>query len=627
MANGDAKKNCINFYRVIYFISRNDKILWRIFQAFYCQSVYKYFSCIYKNRYANNFCIAKIICVSWGETMKISDLKLLETMLNQAFYGLIVATEIGNLVYVNHDISDDLGMNATEFLRQFPPLKTECPFFLKDYMIEKTKFQNGDETYYVYYIFSNDRQKALLAENMGLRKMLDEIDNGVIFSDPDGIIRVYNRSHSQLDGLEQQEVLGKHLNDVYSSEQHTKVLHSRKAIHSKYHHYITGDNRDIFCVTGTYPLIHEVTGEILGVYSVERDLSVIQMLLQKVTRLEEEATKNSVQNNTAYRFQNILGESALLKEAINNSKLFAASQSPILIYGETGTGKELFAQSIHNESPNFKEPFVAINCGAVPENLIESMLFGSVKGAYTGAVNQQGLLLSAKHGTLFLDEINSMPLAMQTKLLRALQERKVRPVGSDKELPIHCRIISSCNVEPDTCLAEGVFRKDLYYRLAMMRVNIPPLRQRGDDPVLLANHFVKKYVNLYRKKFNGFSEEFLDFLRSYDWPGNVRELEFIVEGCVAMMQRDETMLDVHHLPDNIKNNRSSRISVKKQTEDRCSSLAEALSQCERETVLQALAYRHWNITQAAKDLKIHRQNLQYRIRKLGIQKNLESQGE
>ncbi|MEG1822646.1 MAG: sigma 54-interacting transcriptional regulator [Clostridiales bacterium] len=552
--------------------------------------------------------------------LKINELKLLAEMTENAEYGLLITNEVGDLFYENNSFSSFLKIKANDFLQQFPPAKTQCPFIFRNRVINKSQFFYGIKLCYAYYVSYNEEHMDLINENNGMKQILEDIDNGVILSDAKGIITVYNKSHGELDGLSPDEVLGKHLLDVYSSEQHSKVLASKEAIHSKYHHYITGDNRDIFCVTGTYPLIDKISGEIIGVYSVERDISVIQKLLQRVTKLEEEVTKNSVQNNTAYTFQSIIGESDILKETIESAKVFANSQSPVLIYGETGTGKELFAQSIHNQSANLKEPFVALNCGAVPENLIETVLFGSVKGAYTGAENQQGLFLSAKKGTLFLDEINSMPLSMQTKLLRALQERKVRPVGSDKELPIHCRIISSCNVLPEECLENGIFRRDLFYRLAIMRINIPPLHLRGNDILMLANHFAKKYVNVYRKKFTGFADDFVEYIKKYPWPGNVRELEFTIEGCIALLKSDETQLCAKHLPSNLQNTHIQVKSQKTFPQNTSCTLSQTLLQCEKNTILSALENNDWNITKTAQSLNIHRQNLQYRIRKLNIKK-------
>ncbi|MEG2407049.1 MAG: sigma 54-interacting transcriptional regulator, partial [Clostridiales bacterium] len=276
----------------------------------------------------------------------------------------------------------------------------------------------------------------------------------------------------------------------------------------------------------------------------------------------------------------------------------------------------LFAQSIHNYSPNFQEPFVAINCGAIPENLIESTLFGSVKGAYTGAENQEGLFLSAKNGTLFLDEVNSMPPSMQAKLLRVLQEKKVRPVGSNKEYPIDCRILSSCNANPEEALRDKVFRSDLYYRLAIMRIDIPPLRKRKDDISLLAYFFAEKYAVSYRKIFAGFDDDFLKFILDYSWPGNVRELEFTIEGCIALLNEKETQIMIKHLPVNLIN---KTMNTKKAYASLSEfGLPETLLQYEKSIIIHALEKNKGNVTQTAKELNIQRQNLQQRMKKLDI---------
>jgi arginine utilization regulatory protein len=237
------------------------------------------------------------------------------------------------------------------------------------------------------------------------------------------------------------------------------------------------------------------------------------------------------------------------------------SPSPVLIFGETGTGKELFAQSIHNSRPRANQPFVAINCAAVPESLLESILFGTVKGAFTGAQNTKGVFEQAGSGTLFLDEINSMPRAMQTKLLRVLQEKSVRRVGADYEIPVKCLIITSSNEQLEECVRNGTLRNDLYYRLALLRINIPPLREWGKDIEILARHFLKTKGRLYGKKNIGLSTDFLNYLYQHSWPGNVRELEHTIESCVAVAEDGEE-LHLYHLPPHLRHLKNSQENIR-----------------------------------------------------------------
>jgi two-component system response regulator PilR (NtrC family) len=232
---------------------------------------------------------------------------------------------------------------------------------------------------------------------------------------------------------------------------------------------------------------------------------------------------------------NIIGESAVMLELKRLIRTVATTNSTVIVTGESGTGKELVARAVHACSERSAEPFVSINCGAFPETLLESELFGYVKGAFTGAnQNKRGLFELANTGTIFLDEISEMSLAMQVKLLRVLQERSVRPVGGGVETPIDVRVIAATNKDLDALVGDGQFREDLYYRLRVIPIDLPPLRERGDDIILLANHFLRKFAQQMGKKVCEISPESLDLLRGYDWPGNVRVLENTIERAVAM---------------------------------------------------------------------------------------------
>ncbi|MBX9962776.1 MAG: sigma 54-interacting transcriptional regulator [Burkholderiales bacterium] len=220
---------------------------------------------------------------------------------------------------------------------------------------------------------------------------------------------------------------------------------------------------------------------------------------------------------------------------LSRAKLVATGDASVLIRGESGTGKELLAQAIHRASPRRDQPFMAINCGAIPEALLESELFGHVKGAFTGAArDHEGLFQSANGGTVFLDEIGDMPVALQVKLLRVLQERTVRPVGATQSAPVDVRIVSATHRDLDAAIREGQFREDLYYRLNVVSFTLPPLRDRREDVPLLAGHFLTNIARKYGKTVNAFSADALQRLVKYDWPGNVRELVNVVEQVVAL---------------------------------------------------------------------------------------------
>jgi two-component system response regulator GlrR len=231
----------------------------------------------------------------------------------------------------------------------------------------------------------------------------------------------------------------------------------------------------------------------------------------------------------------IVSRSTRMAEVLAEAKLVAASDASVLIRGESGSGKELIARAIHLASPRADKPFVAVNCGAIPENLLESELFGHVKGAFTGAVaNHPGLFQAANGGTLFLDEIGDMPVALQVKLLRVLQERQVRPVGASQAVPVDVRILSATHRDLDDAMADGSFRKDLYYRINVVSLTLPTLAERREDIPLLAHHFLSRLAPKYGRRVNGFAPEALKALTTASWPGNVRQLHNVVEQVTAL---------------------------------------------------------------------------------------------
>ncbi|HET9410134.1 MAG TPA: sigma-54 dependent transcriptional regulator [Candidatus Sulfotelmatobacter sp.] len=242
---------------------------------------------------------------------------------------------------------------------------------------------------------------------------------------------------------------------------------------------------------------------------------------------------------------NIIGSSAVIKNLKQTVRTVASTASTVLIHGESGTGKELVARAVHVCSPRATEAFVSVNCGAFPETLLESELFGYVKGAFTGAnQNKRGLFEVADGGTIFLDEISEMTMAMQVKLLRVLQERTVRPVGGTSEIAIDVRVLAASNRDLDRAVAENLFREDLYYRLNVIPIRVPPLRERREDVLLLANHFLKKYASAAGRSILRVNKDSLDSLCHYDWPGNVRQLENTVERAVALETTDELHVEL-----------------------------------------------------------------------------------
>jgi len=266
--------------------------------------------------------------------------------------------------------------------------------------------------------------------------------------------------------------------------------------------------------------------------AINRAIEKLALSRQNFAFKRDAATRNSLDN--------IVGVSSAMEKLKQTIRTVASTQSTVLIYGESGTGKELVARAVHVCSPRATEPFVSINCGAFPETLLESELFGYVKGAFTGAnQNKRGLFEVANEGTIFLDEISEMSLTMQVKLLRVLQERCVRPVGGTNEIAIDVRVIAATNRDLDKQVAENTFREDLYYRLNVIPVCVPPLRERREDVPLLVNHFLKKYAAAAGRNILRVNSNSLDSLSGYEWPGNVRQLENTIERAVALETGDE----------------------------------------------------------------------------------------
>ncbi len=324
-------------------------------------------------------------------------------------------------------------------------------------------------------------------------------------------------------------------------------------------------------------------------------------------RLKSELTDRS-------DFRTIIGSSAQMEKVFEVVRKVADTEASVLITGESGTGKELIARSLHAGSSRSAGPFVAINCAAIPRDLLESELFGHVKGAFTGAIKDKtGKFQLADGGTLFLDEVGELPLELQPKLLRALQEKTVEPVGGSSEQRLDVRIVAATNLDIEKAVEEGVFREDLYYRLAVIPVHLPSLRQRRDDIPLLLRHFCSKHGA-------GqviFDKASLALLTGYVWPGNVRELENLVERLLIMRSGDTITSD--DLPEKIRNGAANTASANRSgCVINLPDEGYSLEQLEREVVVQALERNQWNQTAAARFLRIPRHTLIYRMEKYEI---------
>ena len=317
--------------------------------------------------------------------------------------------------------------------------------------------------------------------------------------------------------------------------------------------------------------------------------------------------------DTAFRFENLIGQSRKMRDVFDVATQVARRDSTVLLTGESGTGKELLAKAIHQNSLRAKKPFVTINCGAIPENLIESELFGHRKGSFTGALTDRvGKFEAANEGTIFLDEIGDLTPNLQIRLLRVIQEREIDKIGYPHPLKVNVRILAATHRNLKALVEDAQFREDLFYRLSVVTVNLPPLRERKDDIPLLVEHFLKKHCGRYQMPLVSVSEAAFEMLAQHNWPGNVRELENVMEHVVVLGKED--IIRPEHLPPDIRQPRSriANISLKLPEEGL------NLEEVEKEILLQALEKHDWHQTKAAQYLNISRKTLIYRIEKYGL---------
>jgi len=355
----------------------------------------------------------------------------------------------------------------------------------------------------------------------------------------------------------------------------------------------------------------------------------LEQLLQKALNKPVDYYQNN--SNDSLEHKLLIGQSLPIQQLRVTLKKIARSQAPVFITGESGTGKEVVANLVHRLSNRNEGPFIAINCGAIPTELMESELFGHKKGSFTGATqDKQGLIQSAHGGSLFLDEIAELPLSMQVKLLRAVQEKRIRPVGSDTEIDVDFRVISASHQDLDALVQQGKFRQDLFFRIHVMDLVLPPLRERGQDILLLAEHFIQKICQEWEIPAKKLTERSKEFLLEQYYPGNVRELRNIIERAITLS--DEDKIDLQHLQTaplrhmapvlsetaNLAEPTSSSDQIiipKKLPEE---GLELYLEKIEKEILLNALNLTHWNRTLAAKKLGMSFRSLRYRLKKFGL---------
>ncbi|HNZ10954.1 MAG TPA: sigma 54-interacting transcriptional regulator [Smithellaceae bacterium] len=428
--------------------------------------------------------------------------------------------------------------------------------------------------------------------------ILDSIADGVFTVDKDWRITTFNRAAEKITGVSRGEAVGQLCKDVLKADICEKkcclraTMKSGIPIINKKVHIIDAAGRRLPISIST-ALLRDKSGHLLGAVETFRDISI------------EEDLRKAVQ--ARYSFSDIISKNHKILQLFDILPDIAESASTVLIEGESGTGKELFARAIHNLSPRKKQPFVAVNCSALPDTLLESELFGYKAGAFTDAKKDKpGRFRLAQNGTLFLDEIGEITLAMQVKLLRVLQEKTYEPLGATQSIEHNVRIIAATNKYLEELVRQKKFREDLYYRINVFKITLPPLRERMEDIPLLIEHFIERFNVLQKKSVTGISDEAMSVLMSYSYPGNIRELANIVERAFILCKTG--VIEKKHLPDSLFTVKPSR------TEEGNLCLRDV----EAEYLINALGQNNWNCPQTAKQLGIHKSTLYRKIKSFGI---------
>lgn len=487
-----------------------------------------------------------------------------------------------------------------------------------------------EETFSFQFLPAPDGQRYLMLQRQDDRPYLlawalDQIADGVQIYDKNACAVFFNRASRAISHIPSGVSLeGRHLLDLYNLEESVSTtmtaLQTQAPVIDRVDRFRINDFTTVSIASAntSYPIFRD--GDLLGAVVFEQTQEIVDKNIKKL-----EATRRALAafperppkiSFSGYTFDNVIGSCPKLREAVALAKRVAPQDSPILLVGETGTGKEIFAQSIHRESRRRAGRFLAINCAAVPETLIESLLFGTRKGSFTGSEDKPGYFEEAAGGTLFLDELNSMSLAMQSKILRVIQEKTFRRVGGSSDLRLDVRIISSCNEDPFKAVSENTFRRDLFYRLSTVMIELPPLREHPDDLEELIHYHLEATAYQFVHAVTEVGPEVYGLLRSYHWPGNVRELFHVLD--YAQNVTDSGVIGVRHLPPYLLKHRAAPAASPAAIDFSRETLQSLMDDYERQVIAQALEHCGCNVSQTAQTLGILRQSLQYRIRKYGL---------
>jgi arginine utilization regulatory protein len=460
-----------------------------------------------------------------------------------------------------------------------------------------------------------------------LEQAIMHVEEGIQIYDRNGYFLHANPASEELEHFNKNDFKGKHLLDLYElKEEYSTVLtilRTQKPIKNRCDRFKVASGKTLTTINTGYPLT--INGTVYGAVVFESDLAVLKQIMRRSFNLEAYVEgQEPLHKETMYTFNDIIHESASMQEMIHFAKKVSLTDSSIIISGATGTGKELIAQGIHTFSTRRYKPFIDVNCSAIPSNLFESMFFGTEKGAFTGSVTKQGFFEMANGGTLFLDEVNSISTEMQTKLLRALQEKRFQRIGGSQYIQCDVRIVAAANEDLAELIQQQKIRKDFYYRISTIKIDVPSLQERKSDIPVLAQYFIDKLCKQYNRQDISISQGVIDIFMQFDWPGNVRELQHVIEHAFNHASEDDVLLEADDLPSYLQSFKSVMHRSFEGNIDRISSETGKgvfdiqMERTERELIHQVLVQNKKNITRSAKILGMSRQNLQYRMKKLGL---------
>lgn len=443
-------------------------------------------------------------------------------------------------------------------------------------------------------------------------QILKMTSDGFIITDTEGNVREINKQYADFFGKSRSEIIGKSILNIIPNSKMIDIVKHKFSEEDAVHKYIDGEAKGNSVIVSRSYVEDEDGNVVAGVAQVKFKVQTLAVAKKLMNEYEElEYYREEFQNQN--RVDNIIGSDTKFREIVKECLKVAKTDIPVLLTGETGTGKEVMAKALHTNSLRYDKPFVSINCAAIPFELLESELFGYMDGAFTGAKRggKKGKFQLANGGTIFLDEIGDMPSSMQAKLLRVLQEKEIEPLGSEKSIPLDVRVVAATRQDLEAKMKDGSFREDLYYRLSVFNIHIPPLRERGGDSLELAEFFLDELNHKY-KTYKTFSKAVKAYFLKYQWPGNVREVNNVVQSAYAIST--ENIIDINDIPARMLQQEKLAINLDKNKK----SLGQMVDDYEKEVILELLKKHKGNCLEAAKEAGIHKSNFYRKLQKYGI---------